>query len=145
MNIRNDNYQERIQAGFASANFVNDVGIRLLECGPGWCETELSVRDRHLQQNGVVHAGVLGTMADHTAGAAATTLTSAEDVVLTLEFKLNLLRPAVGDLLFCRAEVIKPGSTFTVAESSVHAIVNGGRKLVARGTFTMAITRPGHA
>jgi len=69
MEPRNSDYRQVIERGFATANFVQDVGIVLKECGPGWCETTLALQQRHLQQDAVVHAGVLGTMADHTAGA----------------------------------------------------------------------------
>ena len=56
----------------------------------------LEVGGRHLQQDTFIHAGVLATMADHTAGAAAGTLVDIEEIVLTAEFKVSLLRPAVG-------------------------------------------------
>jgi len=143
MNIKNDQYMDHIRLVFEKANFVNEVGIRLLGCGPGWCETELSVEDRHLQQNGVLHAGVQATMADHTAGAAAATLVAADEVVLTLEFKINFLRPAVGDRITCRADVIKPGSSFTVVESGVYAVTGEAKKLVAKAQVTIAVIRPG--
>ncbi len=55
-----------------------------------------------------VHAGVQATIADHTAGGAATTLIDKGQFVLTVEFKINLLRVTRGDSLLCRAQVLKP-------------------------------------
>ncbi|TAL33042.1 MAG: PaaI family thioesterase [Spirochaetes bacterium] len=118
-----------------------DVGIVLKGCGPGWCETTLALQPRHLQQDAVVHAGVLGTMADHTAGGAGMTLMGAQEYVLTVEYKINLLRPATGSALFCRAEVLKPGSAVTVCESMVYAGSDAGGKLVAKATVTLAVMK----
>jgi uncharacterized protein (TIGR00369 family) len=141
MKIKNDNYREVINQGFLTANFVNDVGIALLDCGPGWCETQLAVSERHLQQNSVVHAGVQSTMADHTAGAAAATIIAADEFVLTLEYKINLLRAAPASRLRCRADVIKPGKNFSVVESAVYVDDGPGTVLISKGIFTIAVLK----
>lgn len=132
-------YRELVEHGFAAANFVNDVGIRATDCGPGWVEAELDVLPRHLQQNGFIHAGVQTTLADHAAGAAAATLVEDGQTVLTLEFKVNLLRPARCQRLLCRAEVLKPGRQATVVEAEVFAVENGERRLFSKATVTMAV------
>lgn len=137
--VRDPAYEERIAAIFASAPFIQDVGYRLRGCGPGWCETELAVQPRHAQQDGFVHAGVQATMADHTAGAAAATLMAADQMVLTVEFKLNLLRTAVCNHLFCRADVLRPGRQIVVAESAVYAVAQAQQKLVAKAMVTLML------
>lgn len=83
MEAKNPDYRQVIERGFKTAAFVNDIGITLLDCGLGWCESSISILPRHLQQGGVVHAGVQATIADHTAGAAATTLLDRDQFVLT--------------------------------------------------------------
>ena len=110
-------YRELVEQGFAAASFVGDLGIRPLDCGPGWVEAGLDILPRHAQQNGFIHAGVQATLADHAAGAAAATLVEEGQTVLTLEFKLNLLRPALCQRLLCRAEVLKAGHQVTVVEA----------------------------
>lgn len=137
-------YKMLLQAIFTQAPFIADLGIQLLDCGPGWCETELTIQPRHMQHNQFVHAGVQATMADHTAGASAGTLVTADERVLTVEFKINLLRPAVGERLVCRADVLKPGKTLTVAESSVYAENQEERKLVSKATVTLAVVSLPH-
>ena len=98
------------------------------------------MREELNQQNGYVHAGAVGTLADHTAGAACGTLLDDGHMPLTAEFKVNLLRPALGVALVCEATVLKMGKTLTVAESEVFAEDgNGGRKLIAKATVTLAI------
>jgi uncharacterized protein (TIGR00369 family) len=132
-----------IETGFSAAPFVAHLGIELENLGDGWCEAALRLRDWHLQQTGVAHAGVLATLADHCAGAAATTQLAEGEFVVTVEFKINLLRGARGERLHCRAEVLKRGSTLTVVESQVYAESAGRREMVAKLNATMAVLRPG--
>jgi len=87
-----------------------------------------------MQQDGVVHAGVISTMADHTSGTAAGTLMEASQIVLTSEFKLHLLRPARGPLT-CTATVLKPGRLFSIVEAEVLAADVLVAKLI--GTFAI--------
>src|SRR4051812_14129425 len=89
---------------FEEAAFVSYIGMRLVGLGAGWCESELVVQPRHYQLEGYMHAGVLATMADHTAGTAATTLVDERHYILSAEFKINMLRPAQGERLLCRAK-----------------------------------------
>ena len=135
----NPDYREAVRRGFDRAAFVSDVGIVLLDCGPGWCETTLRIEPRHLQQTGVVHAGVQTTIADHTAGAAAISLTRADEAIVTVEFKLHLLRAAQGESLWCRGQVLKPGKTFHVVESELYAVSGDRKVLVSKLTGTMAV------
>lgn len=132
-------FREKARTIFARAAFVGDLGIRLQDAGPGWCESVLEVAPRHMQQDGYVHAGVQATIADHTAGGAAGTLAAEGDLVLSVEFKINFLRPALGERLLCRAAVLKQGKTLHVAESEVYAERDGNRKLVAKAMVTLAL------
>ncbi len=138
METPNPNFRERVVHTIDTAPFIRDIGMRLDDCGPGWCRTHLPVEERHWQQNGFVHAGVQGTVADHTAGCAGLTLVQADQAVLTIEFKLNLLRPAIGESLLCRAEVLRPGRSVIVAESWVEAVADGQSRLCAKATVTVA-------
>lgn len=139
MQAKNPNFRQAIEQGFAGAAFVNELGIKLVDCGPGWCESRVDLAARHLQQGGIVHAGVQSTIADHTAGAAATALLGAGEFVVTVEFKINLLRPASGDALVCRAEVLKPGAAISIVEAEVFAVSGGERALVSKLTATMSV------
>lgn len=131
-----------LQQGFRDAPFIAHLGLELEALGPGWCEARLELQPWHLQQTGVVHAGVLATLADHCAGAAATTLLAPGEFVVTAEYKINLLRGARGQRLHCRAEVLKPGQSLSVVEASAFAERDGKRELVAKLNATMAVIRP---
>jgi uncharacterized protein (TIGR00369 family) len=139
MQTPNPNYRHTVEQCFLEAAFIGDIGMRLIDCGPGWAESVIALKPRHLQHTGVVHAGVQTTMADHTGGCAAMTLAGAEDTVLTVEFKMHLLRAGKGESLWCRAQVLKPGSKFSIVESEVHAVSDGRKTLVSKLIGTMAI------
>lgn len=141
MKPKNPNYREKVTAIFSRGRFINDLGIEVADMGPGWCETKMAVREHILQQDGYVHAGVLASMADHTAGGATGTLVAEEEIVLTVEFKINFLRPAVGDALRCRAKVLKGGRTLIVAESEVFISSAGHEKMAAKAMVTLTAVK----
>jgi uncharacterized protein (TIGR00369 family) len=130
---------EEIQRLFHKAPFIANLGIELVSLSLGECETELRISDKHFQQDGYVHAGVQATIADHTAGAAAATLVRQDEIVLSAEFKINLLRPAQGESLRCKASVLKPGSRLIVVESDVTVVSPERSQRVAKGMFTLAV------
>jgi uncharacterized protein (TIGR00369 family) len=99
----------------------------------------LKVTSRHLQQNGFIHAGVLTTMADHTAGAAASTRAPLGCHVATAEIKVSFLRAAKGQALICKSMVLKSGKQFSFTESEVFCVSAGTEHLVAKASATMAI------
>jgi uncharacterized protein (TIGR00369 family) len=134
--------KSEIERIFLSSPFIADLGVRLDSIAPGECRTSLVLSERHLQQDGFVHAGVQATVADHTAGAAAATLVGPGQYVLTAEFKVNLLRSAKGSHLSCVAKVLKAGSTLTVVESEVFCGTPDEPRLVSKATVTLAIVNP---
>jgi uncharacterized protein (TIGR00369 family) len=136
------NVTQAIEKGFSDAPFIAHLGIELTDLGDGWCEATLKLEDWHLQQTGVAHAGVVATRADHCAGAAASTQLDEGEYVVSVEYKINLLRGARGARLHCRAEVLKRGQSLTVVESMVYAERDGKRDLVAKLNATMAVLRP---
>lgn len=131
--------REAVQRGFDSCAFVGHLGVVLLDCGPGWCEAGLVLRPEHLQHSGVAHAGVIATLADQCAGGAAMTQLDPRDVIVTAEFKINMLRPGKGERLLCRGQVLKPGRNLFVSESEVFAIDEGQRTRVAKLMATLAV------
>jgi uncharacterized protein (TIGR00369 family) len=133
--VRNPEFATRVRQIFDDAPFIQHLGVEVVGIAPGLVETALVPRAEHLQQDGVVHAGVVATLADHTAGAAAGTLMAASQIVLTSELGLHLLRPARGRLA-CRATVLKPGRTLSVVEAEV---TDPDGVLVAKLIATLAI------
>jgi uncharacterized protein (TIGR00369 family) len=89
------------------------IGARLSELRPGYCRIELPFRRDLAQQHGYIHAGIVSTIVDSAGGYAGFTLIPADSSVLTAEYKLNLLAPAVGERLIAQGEVVKTGRTLS--------------------------------
>jgi len=108
----------------------------------GYFQSRVKIEEHHRQQNGFIHAGVMATMADHTAGYSAFTTVSEEFQILTIEFKVNFLRPAYGDALACRSRVIREGNQLIISESEVFDQREGEEAMVAKALVTlMAVHR----
>jgi uncharacterized protein (TIGR00369 family) len=117
--------------------FINFCGFRAVLAEWGKFHAELIIKENHRQQDGFVHAGVMATMADHTAGYSAFTTVPEEFQILTIEFKINFLRPAFGDLLICQSRVIREGRKVLVAESEVFDVRDDRRIPVAKAMVTL--------
>jgi uncharacterized protein (TIGR00369 family) len=126
---------------FESAPFMADLGIEPFECSTGCISTRVALAARHLQHTGVVHAGMVGAIADHTMGAAAQTMAGEGHWVLTAEFKVSLLRAGRGQRLECIGIVIKPGRQIMFTEAEVFAIDGDTSTLVAKASATMAVVK----
>lgn len=108
----------------------------------GYFQSTVRIQEHHRQQDGFIHAGVMATMADHTAGYSAFTTVEENFQILTIEFKINFLRPAYGADLVCRSRVIREGSRIIIAESEVFDIRDEQETLVAKAMVTlMAVDR----
>jgi uncharacterized protein (TIGR00369 family) len=129
----------RCQAMFQAAPFVADLGIEATAVSAGECHSALVLAHRHLQHTGVVHAGVLTTMADHTAGAAAQSTVAPGGTILTAELKVSLLRAARGQALRCVARVLKPGRQLVFTEAEVYCRDGDKESLVVKLSATMAV------
>ena len=129
----------RVQQIFSDAAFLDLLGIRLRGAGAGWCDTSLSVDGRLLQQHGFVHAGVIATLADHTAGGAARSSLGDEHDVITIECKINFLKPAKAGRLEAHGVVLRAGRSIVVAESEVFAVEGARRELVSKCISTLAV------
>jgi acyl-coenzyme A thioesterase PaaI-like protein len=70
---------------------------------------------------------------------------SADAGVLTIEYKINLLAPAQGELFRMEGRVVKPGRTISVTEGRAYAIHEGRSKLIATmGATLMTIVGRDH-
>lgn len=136
--ISNPQFAEEIKASFAKQSIMSLIGAELALVEPGIVELVVPYRSDLAQQHGYLHAGIVTTIADSAAGYAAYTLMPAGSEVLSVEFKVNLLRPARGKSFMAQAKVIKPGRTLTVARADVFGIAESGeRELIATMLATM--------
>ncbi|MDD9706836.1 PaaI family thioesterase [Seohaeicola sp. SP36] len=112
---------DRISRSFEAQTMMQTLGARLAELGPGEVRIEAPILPGLRQQQGFGHAGLTFSLGDTAAGYAALSLMPPDRDVLTAEIKINLLAPAVGDLLIATGRVIKPGRRLMVVSAEVHA------------------------
>jgi len=142
MKPRNPSFAEDVARSFAQQPIMNLIGARLSLVEPGVIEITLPFRADLVQQHGYLHAGVVATIADSACGYAAYSLMPAGSEVLSVEFKVNLLRPAQGEEFVARAEVIKAGRTLSVVRADVFGIDGKEkRELIATMQGTMICLR----
>lgn len=131
------NFEARVRGSFARQPAMRLIGARMGRLQPGYCEIELPFREDLTQQHGLFHGGFTSAIADTACGYAAYTLFGAQDSVMTVEYKINLLAPAAGERLVAEARAKKSGRTLTVCEFEVVALSGGARALCACGLATM--------
>lgn len=134
---RDPDFAQRVRRSFARQGFMTFLGASLGRIAPGAVEIVLPIRPELSQQHGYAHAGAAWSIADSAAGYAAQTLMAAEDGVLTVELKINLLAPARGERLIARGRVERAGRRLTIARADVVAVQDGAETAVAiaLGTF----------
>jgi uncharacterized protein (TIGR00369 family) len=118
---RDPAFAERVRASFARQKAMDLIGARLTVLEPGYAEVALPFRPDLTQQKGYVHGGILGMIADSACGYAAYSLMPPSASLVTVEYKINILAPALGDLV-ARGQVIRPGRTLTVTRGEVYAV-----------------------
>lgn len=134
---RNHAFAEEIKQSFAKQTIMSLIGAELTRVEPGLIEITLPYRADLAQQHGYLHAGIVTTIADSACGYAAYSLMPPNSEVLSVEFKVNLLRPAKGETFSAVAEVVKSGKTLTVVRADVFGIDDGQRDLIATMLGTM--------
>jgi uncharacterized protein (TIGR00369 family) len=114
-------YAARVRACFEAQALMSTLSARLSRLEPGEVDIAFAFDQAFTQQNGFVHAGIVTALVDTACGLAAYTLMPADADVLSVEFKINLLRPAVGERFLACGRVIKPGSTLVVTQGELRA------------------------
>jgi uncharacterized protein (TIGR00369 family) len=130
-------YDARVRASFARQPFMAYLGAHITHLAPGQCDVELVYRKELTQQHGFIHGGALASIADSAAGYAAFSLMPAGSSVLTVEYKLNILRPGEGEAVIARARVVKPGRTLTIVQADVFALRAGREHIVVTSLQTL--------
>lgn len=119
--------------------FIQHLRAEISLLAWGQCTLIMPVGPEHLQQNGFVHAGVQSSLADHACGTAAHSCLRDQQQILSIEFKMNLLRPAQGQTLKAVAEVIKAGRRVSVVQAQIYCGQDGAWVQSATMLATMAV------
>jgi uncharacterized protein (TIGR00369 family) len=114
-------FAQRIRESFAQQGLMKHLGARISNVEPGSVEIRARHREELTQQDGYFHAGVSGAIGDSACGYAAYTLMPDGFAVLTVEYKINLMAPAIGEELIARGRVVRSGKTLKICVADVFA------------------------
>lgn len=135
--VQDPDFQARVRRTFAAQVALATFGITLAKIEPGTLELRMPYDAKFSQQNGFLHGGVVSAGLDTACGLASYTLMPAHADILTVEFKINLLAPAAGQVFRFVGNVVKPGRTLVVSEGRAYASDGGREKLIATMSATM--------
>ena len=128
---RDPAYVSRVTDSFYRQGLMRTFSAELGDVRPGFVEIRLPYDEKLTQQHGFIHAGAVAAIVDGAGGYAAFTLYQPGDGVLTVEFKINMMAPAEGDMLIARGQVVRPGKTLTVTAGEVIAVKDGQETICA--------------
>jgi uncharacterized protein (TIGR00369 family) len=120
----------------AAQPFSALVGAELTDFSPGWAELTIPITPQLKQQHGFVHGGVISYAVDNALTFAGGSVLG--PAVVTSEYKINYLRPAMGTVLIARAKVIYSSKTQAVCSCDVFVISEGNENLCAVSQGTIA-------
>ena len=139
-----DQALERVRRSFAQQSFMRTLGVELTNVKPGAIDMAVEHSEALTQQHGFLHAGVLTSVVDSACGYAAFSMMPPDRSVLSIEFKVSLMRPASARRFEIEGRVVKPGRTIFFCRGSAFALENGQRKEVLQMQATvMAVERIG--
>lgn len=130
--------EKKVRESFAAQTAMTTVGATMTRLSYGQAEIELPAAAHIRQQQEFVHGGVVAMILDSACGYAAFTTMPADSEVVSVEFKINFLKPALGAKLIARGRVLRPGKTLTVCQGEVYAVTDAGETAVAAMQATMA-------
>lgn len=125
---------KKVEAGINKQSFARLLGLKLESAEPGQVSISCKKREDLLQQNGVIHGGVISAVAEAASGYAALTLLPEGYSVMAVEYKINFLRPVSGNQMTAVAKVIKNGRKLIVVDVEVMDHATG--KLAAKMMVT---------
>jgi uncharacterized protein (TIGR00369 family) len=142
---QNPDFETMVKEAFDAQHAMALLGASLTSVTPGGTEIHLTMHDEVMSQYpGILHGGVVGMMADSAMGFAALSLVPAGGAGVTIEYKVNMLRPAAGERFVAQGHVVKAGRQIIVAMAEIYAHADGTSppKLVATSLGTFLPTLP---
>ncbi|MGB4846639.1 MAG: PaaI family thioesterase [Saprospiraceae bacterium] len=115
----NESIRKRISESFIKQGFMETLGASLISIEEGKVIIQCPFDPKLSQQNGFFHAGVLTSIVDSACGYAAYTVMPDQSDVLSVEFKINFLKPANANLIYAIGNVIQVGKTLVICEGMV--------------------------
>ena len=123
--VTNPDYATAVRESFGRQGLMHTLSARIVTIEPGLCVIEMAYAPGVSQQQGYFHGGAIGAIADNAAGYAAYSLMPAGAEILTVEYKINLIRPAMPPTLRAEGRVLRAGKTLTVCRADVYHMKAG--------------------
>jgi acyl-CoA thioesterase len=99
--------------------FAELIELTFNEREKGFSQCTLNVEEKLMNPHGVMHGGVLYSMADTGMGAALYSLLEENESCATIEVKINYFKPVKEGVLVCNTKVIHKGRSISVLESEI--------------------------
>jgi uncharacterized protein (TIGR00369 family) len=135
---------QHVRESFARQGLMKHLGAELTALRSGECEIRLRHHAALTQQHGYFHGGVTASIADSASGYAAYTMLPADSSVLAVEYKINFVAPAEGDLLIARGRVLRSGRTLKICAADVF-VVNGKQEILCATSLSTIMALPGRS
>jgi acyl-CoA thioesterase len=118
-----------------ATRFIHHVGLQLEQPAAGRHRCTLPIEPHHFNSTGVVHGGVLFTLADTGMGGALYSALEKGLFAATVEIKISYFKPVTAGTLVCESVVVNQGKRLASLESTL--TVDGVLVAKANGTFAI--------
>lgn len=135
------NIQERISESFKAQGLMATLGAEIVSIADGEVQIKIPFSAKLCQQQGYLHAGAITSIVDSACGYAALTKAPAGYEVVTAEFKINFIRPAIGERFLATGRVVTSGKTLTICTGEVQAYSGSDFKIIALMQATIVNVR----
>lgn len=136
---KHPDYEAYVRLKHSRNKFLQDLGYVIDVIQPGLTEGHLDFKEKHEQQNGFLHGGIISTLCDMACGFAAYTLVDEGTQVFTVELKVSFLRTTEAGTVYAKGWIVKPGRMFHFCEGEVFERQGAEKRLIAKATTTMAV------
>lgn len=140
----NPDFAALLRENVRQPGFTQLLGTEIVDLQPGSCVLRIEQKPELQQHHGYFHGGVVGALADNSCGLAAGTLVAADQYPITVEYKVNFLRPATGQALVASGSVLRQGKSTFVCTSKVQVESGDGLRLCAVMLATLAPVAAGN-
>tara|TARA_S200000501_G_scaffold176183_1_gene165827 strand:- start:1096 stop:1581 length:486 start_codon:yes stop_codon:yes gene_type:complete len=120
-----------VRKSFLQQGLMAHLGAQLSTIQPGFVEIRLAHQTTLLQQHGLFHGGATSAILDSAGGYAAFSLFEPGDEILTVEYKVNFIAPAIGDEIVAQGEVVKSGKQLSVTRGEAYVTKDGQKTTCA--------------
>ena len=128
---------DALRARLAGSGFHSWAGIDVAEARRGAVTVAMTVDERHVNLQGLVHGGILAILADTACGLSIRTEIEPGTLHITTDLDIHYLSPAKPGILYGRGRVVKIGRSLAFAEASVE---DGEGRLLARAQARFSVS-----